>query len=234
LFLSTDDGASWMDAWQNLPNPAVRSLAVSGTSLFVGSQNYEQTAGGVFRSTDDGNTWTSNGLTGLSVFALAVSGTNLFAGTMGGGVFLSTDDGASWTEVDAGLTDSDVRAFAISVTDLFVGTSHGGVWRRPLSEMITSVEMFSSDLPAHFSLDQSYPNPGNPGVTIQFFLPRSGFVTLKVFNVLGEELATLVNENLVAGRYHTKLDATNFTSGVYFYRLQAGKFSETKKLILIK
>jgi len=89
-------------------------------------------------------------------------------------------------------------------------------------------------LPGQFSLDQSYPNPGNPSMTIQFFLPRSSFATLKVFNVLGEELATLVSERLPAGTHQRKLDATDFASGVYFYRLHAGEFSETKKLILIK
>jgi hypothetical protein len=88
--------------------------------------------GGVFLSTNNGTSWTAvnNGLTNTFVRALAVSGTNLFAGTVeGGGVFLSTNNGTSWTAT--GLTNRDVMAFAISGTNLFAGTWGGGVWRRP-------------------------------------------------------------------------------------------------------
>lgn len=90
------------------------------------------------------------------------------------------------------------------------------------------------ELPRHFSLSQNYPNPFNPSTTIEFSLPHSGFVTLNVFNILGEKVATLAAEKLNAGAYTVRWDATGLPSGVYFYRLQAGEFVQTKKLILLR
>ncbi len=90
------------------------------------------------------------------------------------------------------------------------------------------------EVPLHFALRQNYPNPFNPSTVIGFHLPASGFVTLKIYNVLGEEVATLVNEERIAGSYEVTWDATGFASGVYFYRLSGGNFTETKKLVLMQ
>ncbi len=85
-----------------------------------------------------------------------------------------------------------------------------------------------------FSLYQNYPNPFNPTTTIQYQLPQDAKATLKVYDVLGNEVATLVNEYRVAGRYEIDFDASNLSSGIYFYRIQAGNFIETKKMILLR
>jgi hypothetical protein len=88
-----------------------------------------------------------------------------------------------------------------------------------------------------FRLFQNYPNPFNPITTIEFTLPQSGFVSLKIYNIMGEEVATLVSEKLPAGKYQYDWDTshnTGLASGIYFYRLQAGKFTETRKLMLLK
>ena len=89
-------------------------------------------------------------------------------------------------------------------------------------------------LPPSFSLSQSYPNPFNPSTTIEFSLPQTGFVRLKVYNILGEVVATLVNEKLNVGTYTTQWNASGLASGLYFYRLQAGEFVDTKKLLLLR
>jgi protocatechuate 3,4-dioxygenase beta subunit len=89
-------------------------------------------------------------------------------------------------------------------------------------------------VPKSIKLYDNYPNPFNPTTTIRFDLPRASEVYLKVFNILGEEMAVLVSENLPAGSYSYNWDALNLTSGVYFYRLQAGEFVETKKMILMQ
>jgi|GEM_PF-2884811 len=85
-----------------------------------------------------------------------------------------------------------------------------------------------------FYLNQNYPNPFNSTTTIQFNLSRSGFVTLKVFDCLGNELQTLVNKNMNAGRYLVNFDASSYASGTYFYKLQAGEFEETRKMLLMR
>ena len=88
--------------------------------------------------------------------------------------------------------------------------------------------------PFTFILGQNYPNPFNPSTTLRWQMPVTGFVTLKIYDVLGREVATLVNEELTAGTHETILDASSFSSGVYFYQLRANHYAKTKKMILIK
>jgi hypothetical protein len=170
---------------------------------------------------------------------LVFSGTNLFAETTGGGVFLSTNNGINWSSVSNGLSSADVYALAVSPdgmggANLFVGTYGRGVWKRPLSEMVTGVEKLQTDLPTHFYLDQNYPNPFNPSTTISFTLPSKSVVSLKVFDLIGREVATIVSEEMSEGNHTEQWNAENYTSGVYFYRLHAETFTETKKLVLLK
>lgn len=89
-------------------------------------------------------------------------------------------------------------------------------------------------LPEQFTLEQNYPNPFNPSTTIKYSIPTSEFATLKVYDVLGNEVATLVNGEIPAGSYEVEFIASGLSSGIYFYNLQAGSFAQTKKLILMK
>jgi hypothetical protein len=88
--------------------------------------------------------------------------------------------------------------------------------------------------PNYFALDQNYPNPFNPSTTISYSVPETEFVTLKVYDVLGNEIASLVNEEKPAGKYEVDFNGAELSSGIYFYRLQAGSFIETKKMVLMK
>jgi hypothetical protein len=104
---------------------------------------------------------------------------------------------------------------------------------------LVSVEDKEPNLPAEFSLSQNYPNPFNPSTKIKYSIPSNvkrgtSKVTLKIYDVLGNEIATLVNEEKPAGSYEAKFDASTLPSGIYFYRLQAGSFVETKKMVLMK
>jgi hypothetical protein len=187
---------------------------------------------GVFLSTINGSTgWTASGLTQRDVYAFAVSDSNIFAGTDSGGAFLSTNSGTSWTAVNNGLTNSNVTALAVSGSNIFAGTNTSGVWRR---EMPTAVKDDENNVPMLFSLSQNYPNPFNPSTTISFSLLSKSFVTLKVFDILGREVATIVSEEMPAGSYSRQWNAAKMSSGIYFYRLQAGAFTETKKLVLLR
>jgi Secretion system C-terminal sorting domain len=88
--------------------------------------------------------------------------------------------------------------------------------------------------PTSFTLSQNYPNPFNPTTSISFGLPAQSFVSLKVFDLIGKEVATLVSDELPAGNYTRQWNAADMPSGVYFYRLQAGSFNKTQRLILLK
>ena len=85
-----------------------------------------------------------------------------------------------------------------------------------------------------FELNQNYPNPFNPITTIKYSIRERGFVSLKIYNVLGKEIKTLVNEEKPSGNYEINFNAENLSSGIYFYKLQAGSFVKTKKMILLK
>jgi len=85
-----------------------------------------------------------------------------------------------------------------------------------------------------FQLDQNYPNPFNPSTTITFDLPRAGFTTLKVYDLLGNEVRTLLSGELAAGVHQSRFEGTGLSSGVYFYRLRSGSFTQTRRLILSK
>jgi hypothetical protein len=108
-----------------------------------------------------------------------------------------------------------------------------GTTENSLTGGATAVEKVSS-VPAEFALEQNYPNPFNPSTAISYQLSAVGFVTLKVFDALGREVATLVQAEQSAGRYRVTFDASNLTSGTYFCRLQAGNSVDTKKLLLVK
>lgn len=89
-------------------------------------------------------------------------------------------------------------------------------------------------IPVTYALDQNFPNPFNPSTTIRYQLPTDGFVTLKVYDIIGSEVATLVNQEKAAGKYEASFNASHLASGVYLYKIQVGNFTDTKKMILIK
>ena len=237
VYGSADGGWHWTTLTGGLANRDVRALAFAGTNFFAGT-----VGGGVYRSTDYGANWApvNNGLTILNVMSLAVKEDNLFAGTWNGGVFLSKDYGDNWEPVNTGLTDPVTQTFAVTqtlATDgtyLYAGDRGTGVWRRQLSEMITSAETFASSQPSWYSLEQNYPNPFNPSTIIKYELPKTSVVRLSVYDLLGREVSVLVNERKDAGVHEVKFDGSNLASGVYFYRLQAGDFVQSKRLLLLK
>ena len=239
IWLSTNNGTSWTAVNTGLTNRSISALALSGTRVFAGTNG-----GGICYSTNNGASWTAanNGLVSTVVLAIALSGTNLFAGTAydaagggGYGVYLSNNNGATWTAVNSGFTSTmTVNSIAFCGSYVFAGTQGYGVWRRPSSEMVTSVERLSTDVPTRFSLEQNYPNPFNPSTKIQFSIPNTSFISLEVFNVLGAEIATLMNESKAPGTYQVAWDAHGYPSGVYLYRLIAGGRVFSGKMNLLK
>jgi photosystem II stability/assembly factor-like uncharacterized protein len=233
VLFSTDNGASWTDITAGLPNQEFRVLVADGTNLFACTGNN----GGIWFTSDNGASWTDISISSISsaVSSIIVSGTNLFAGTRGEGVFISTDSGNNWDPANTGLTNGLIPSLFISGSNLLAATNGNGVWSRPLSEMMSkSVSSSFLVAPDQFSLEQNYPNPFNPTTTIRYSIPRNGHVNLSVYNLLGEEAAVLVNENIEAGVHEVTFKAAALPSGVYFYQLTAGDFVQTEKMILLR
>jgi hypothetical protein len=102
------------------------------------------------------------------------------------------------------------------------------------SDLIVSVEEIADVVPTKFILHQNYPNPFNPSTKIIYSVPKISKVVIKIFDVLGNEIETLVNEDKPAGEYEIEFVGDGSTSGIYFYQIKAGEFIQTRKMILIK
>jgi hypothetical protein len=241
VYLSTNNGTSWTPISSGITSPTINSITILGTDLFVGTQN------GVFRSTNNGGGWSAvnNGLTTSQVYCLATVGSNIVAGTTAG-LYLTTNSGANWSRVNTGLPEffglifPSILSLAVAPnsaggTDLFAGTFLMGVWRRPASE-VTDVRSKASPVPENFSLEPNYPNPFNPVTVIQFSIPAGTHtrVSLRVYDLLGREVAVLVDESKEPGRYEVRFDGSNLSSGVYFCRLTADQYVQTRKMSLLR
>jgi hypothetical protein len=134
--------------------------------------------------------------------------------------------------VNFGIIFSYYSDFWASASESLVGCYINGILYGDTT--LTTIQNINGEIPSSFSLSQNYPNPFNPATNIKFAIPKNEFVKITVFDILGKEIVTLVNEQLQPGTYETNWNASNYPSGVYFYRLQADDFSETKRMTLIK
>jgi len=149
-------------------------------------------------------------------------------------VVVSRDNGANWVGKSEGLNSNMRVASKLFYANNFVFASVSAVlWRRPFTDAV-NVRIISSEVPGEYSLNQNYPNPWNPSTTIKYSVVNNVHVDLIVYDVTGREVARLVNENQSPGTYEITWAPAELTSGIYFYRLQAGSYSDTKRMILIK
>lgn len=234
VYRSSDNGMTFNAINVGMDGPPghvyVNDLAISGTKLFAA------TSIGVYLSSNYGTTWNrvNNGITTDYINTLAVYGTSIFAGTRFNGVFHTSDYGLTWNPLNDSLWNKNVHKLGINNGYLYAGTEGAGVWRYPLYSLPLQAEETSNTLPRNYSLDQNYPNPFNPSTKIRFSLPENASVKLIVYDLLGREITCLVNGELNSGYHEVTFNAGNLTSGIYFYRLSAPKFSAVRKLMFIK
>ncbi len=168
------------------------------------------------------------------IVPLTVQFTDSSTGTIADWLWDFGDDSTS-TEQNPTHTYNVADTFTVSLTVSGPGGSNTLIRENYI--IVTDpalIQELSDVLPTEFKLYNNYPNPFNPSTTIRFSIPEESFVTLKVFNSLGEEITTLINENIIAGNYEVEFDAADLPSDIYFFRLQAGSFVETKKMVLMK
>jgi len=238
LFRSTNMGENW---------ETLDSLGyyIRGFCLTGNSNVYALYSGRLFYSTNSGTNWVVTDST--ANFGLITSGEDgsLFV-TDWDGVYRSIDNGVNWVQTNSGLTFPDVVTLDFDEDGyLYGGTGGAGVFRS-INPVLT-VNQAANILVDSYKLSQNYPNPFNPVTNIKFDIPRSGLVKITVYDLLGREVTTLVNETMQPGSYNVDWDASNYPSGVYFYRLEAGDrstgspkgqtgrgFVESKKMVLVK
>jgi photosystem II stability/assembly factor-like uncharacterized protein len=159
---------------------------------------------------------------------------NYYTWSTRGLILKTTDGGEDWIPQPTGVVSNlnsvcfvnENTGWAVGDNGTIMKTVNGGI------TIISEKDLYTT--PNDFLLSQNYPNPFNPATTINYQLPQPGFATLKIYDVLGKEVATLVNEEQASGRYSVNFNAGGLASGVYIYRLTAGKYSASRKLILLK
>jgi photosystem II stability/assembly factor-like uncharacterized protein len=222
------------NSWVNIGNGFPADTYIS-TIFIYNDDVIFITNTGLYISHDKGVTKEefNSGLTGLTNYL-----TTLFSYDDGLYVFASDDmntvykyEGEHWNEVDFPLPENLVFTSLQSVEkNIYAGTYDNGIWR------YDPAPTGNGDItnPVEYKLSQNFPNPFNPGTLINYQLAENGQVQIKVYDVLGKEVVTLVNENKQAGKYQIRFDASSLPSGVYFYRIITDRFSETKKMMLLR
>ncbi len=227
---STDAGTTWAST----PTGTTNSYAVSFKDNSNGMVGHD--TGLLQFSSNGGVTWTSisspaTTMTGLSF----LSNTTSAWFSTGTNPYRTTNNGSSWTlQTLSPFTGSIQHMNFADTSSGWAVTSNGEVLHyRPSA--ITGVEPNPGErIPTRFALEQNYPNPFNPTTMIKYQMPASGNVSLKVFDVLGREIVTLVDGQEGVGEHTVEFNASALSTGVYFYQLQAGAYVETKKLMILK
>jgi hypothetical protein len=264
IYKTVNAAALWTDMSVGLPPlttdiDPVRCLSISDvdTTVVLAALFQNTTAGGAFLSTNGGGSWTRIQNSILPTLAAnqmraAVirpgSSTEFFVGLDGSapappsGVYRTTNRGVTWTDFNGGpvSTTSVTRALKFRTTGpgdstLFcgvAGTSGMGVYE--YSFFPVGITNQNEKIPKDFALHQNYPNPFNPTTLIIYDIPKEANVSLNVYDVSGRLVKNLVNENEKAGTFYLNFDASSLSSGVYFYKLIAGSYISTKKMILVK
>jgi len=226
LHVSTNNGAAWSVEYISGPAMVLKVLFPTGNVLRLGTGN-----GGKKSTTPLGNFTTDIPWINF-VQGYAWVGSYLIAG-MSTGMFWSSDNGTTWNDPTPNyMQGSYVNCVTQSVSNVYAGAGNF-VYKRAINEII-GITVSNTQVPEKFNLSQNYPNPFNPSTTIQYSLSSSQFVTLKVYDVLGNEISTLIDEHKQAGFYEVSFNASSLPSGSYFYRLQIGNYSETKKMLLLR
>lgn len=248
LFRSTDNGETWSAANTGLNGDYNAGILWRlGTKVYFNAQS-----GKTYESSDQGSNWTQTTLSSLPSYGsiseisrvgsrvyIRVQAPNLSTFASESYLFVASDSDTNWINITDNLPIADVK-MGKELTELngyvFIGyrASNNYFYKRDLSSIISDVNDELTSLPIQYNLDQNYPNPFNPSTSISYQLSAVSNVNLKVYDIIGREVANLVNKEQPIGNYKVNFDASNLTSGVYFYRIIAGGFVQTKKMLLLK
>lgn len=240
VYRTDNGGDTWVRLTGNLPDRFPTDLAVDPNSddiVYITFAGFGTSH--VFKSNNSGENWTdiTNNLPDIPTWAVTVDPQNadhLYVGNELG-VYQSVDGGGNWRNINGNLPDA-VFAMDLIVSrsnrKLRVATHGNGAYEIDLASISSTEESNNQVLP--FELAQNYPNPFNPATTIQYQLSNADHVLLQVFDINGQLLQTLVNEQKASGRYSIQFNAFDYASGTYLYRLQIGDQQITKTMQLVK
>jgi photosystem II stability/assembly factor-like uncharacterized protein len=201
---TTDGGISWSDRLNNFPYPIRTIKFIKDGTGFAIGGNVYSEAGGIYSSTNGGLNWTLDISTAAEMFSM------------------------DYKQV----TSDSIDVWCVGSTGGSTGFT-GKVYKGRLG-IVVGIKNINSSAPDNFALYQNYPNPFNPHTIINYQLAKSIYVKLTIYDVMGREISSLVNQKQNAGTYQVTWDASNYPSGVYFYTLNTNDFADTKRMVLIK
>jgi len=230
VYKTTNSGQSWTQQLNDAGMIGMFAIAfgneLTGYATGSGGKMYSTTNGGV--------NWVNSATLGQSIWGMDFANASTGIAVGGGGyTFMTTDGGATWAapprrsfnQLNAvHFNDDGNLAWAVGNLGLVLE------YDNPL----VNVTQNNGVVPDKFLLAQNYPNPFNPSTKINYELPVSNYVTLKIYDMMGREAYELVNANQTAGSYSVTFNASKLSSGVYYYKISAGEFTETKKMLLVK
>jgi photosystem II stability/assembly factor-like uncharacterized protein len=231
IYIGTSDGvyvSYYGEFWERiaLKGEYITSLAINSDDDIFASSYY------IYRRGKNEPSFTKVGEFVFDANYLVINSCNhIYAGTRWG-VFRSTDNGETWTEINSGLTNLSVKTMDIDSNGYIYAGTGAGIFRSV--EPTVTVEQIESEIPTSFTLSRNYPNPFNRSTTIEFSIPYPAFVNIKIYNVMGLEIAALVSEYLTAGKYSKIWYPGTLPGGTYFYRIQTDKFIETQNMIYLE
>lgn len=230
---SEDFGITWINRSSGIDGSKIRSMCNNGKDLFILNNK-------IYHTTNLGKTWILKSYSFVTNYTtvIDVAKNRLFLGVNNNkGIYISDNYADSWRSLNEGLPYKSNLTFKHNDKAVFlvvVGKNDGVFYYTFENMHLTNIVEEQNTMLSDYSLFQNYPNPFNPTTTISFNLPNAEFTSLKVYDILGKQVAVLCEEDLAAGNHSIIWDASNNSSGVYFYKLISGNYSETKKMILSK
>lgn len=228
--LRTTNGGNLWTIHQQGASQSTTQKAITFSDSITG---YFIDGGSIYRSSNSGNNWAVV-FTYNTLYAVNFPSPRFGFVVGDNGVILKTSDyGINWSPMISGVSNI---LYSVFFADTLVGyaVGHSGIIIKTTNGGVTFTEPIYTEIPNQFSLSQNYPNPFNPTTNFEFRIADFGFVNLTIYDVLGREVETLVNIEMKPGTYKADWNASNYPSGVYFYRLNTENFFDTKKMMLIK
>ncbi|HMQ79771.1 MAG TPA: YCF48-related protein [Ignavibacteria bacterium] len=230
---TTDQGASWV----NMNAPFISGFE-NFREIYFFNENlglYVSDAGRIVKTTNSGANWNLvNSGTTQSLFGVKfIDVMTGYACGNAGAIVRTTDGGENWFSQSSPLSEILTDVWFTNANTGYISSWSGKILKTT-NGGITFIEPIGSEIPETFSLEQNYPNPFNPITKFRFSLPVSGNVILKIFDISGREVTELVNKPMQPGTYEADWDASAFSSGVYFYVISSGDFTQTRKMVLTK
>jgi photosystem II stability/assembly factor-like uncharacterized protein len=226
ILKSTDDGMTWQSKTVGMSLDMQCIHTPNGGNVWAGGDK-------IYYSSNSGDNWSMQFNPEKPINAMKFINTSVgyAVGTFGYAI-KTTNGGQNWTKLNIPY-GSDLIALDFINENIGWISGNGTILKTSTGGSVF-IQFLSTEMPSGYSLEQNYPNPFNPITNIKFNISKSDFVSLKVYDLLGKEISSLVNESLKPGTYQVQFDAKNLSSGIYFYCLKTKSFTETKRMILLK